>query len=328
MKKKIGIVGATGLVGKELLLLLEEKKVSFNSLRLFASERSKGQTVRFRDQSISIELLSEEALKDLDYLFFCSTDDISKTWVPIATQQGICCIDNSSAFRMDSDVPLIVPEINPEALLSSNSLIIANPNCTTIITLMALHALHHQFGLRRFMASSYQAVSGAGTAGIQALTSTGPQRDVIATQTFGEPILNNAIPQIGSFSDNGYTSEEVKMLNESRKILDLPHLKVAATCVRIPVLRAHSVSISAEFQSPISLAAATAALQNDPDVEFFSDHTFPSALRQSHHDKVGVGRLRLNTCWDNALSLWAVGDQIRKGAALNALQIFLLRESK
>lgn len=325
MSKKIGIVGATGLVGIELLSLFEEREVSFQELRLFSSDKSCGKIVHCDKQEYEVERLVKDRLLGLDYIFFCSTKEVSNEYVPFAAENGACCIDNSASFRQDPKVPLVVPEINKEDARKHNG-IIANPNCSTIIALMALFPLHKLFDMTGFCASTYQAVSGVGYKGIKSLIDDSNKENSTSVSVFGEQILHNAIPKIGDFFEDGYSSEEIKMLNESRKILSLQNLKVSATCVRVPVVRAHSMSIIAQFRKKVDLDMAKESLDSADGVDFFDRGTFPTPLRQAGRNNISVGRLRVNTFLENALEMWVVGDQIRKGAALNALQIFELLE--
>ncbi|MDR2776525.1 MAG: aspartate-semialdehyde dehydrogenase [Puniceicoccales bacterium] len=319
MSIKIGIIGATGIVGSEFISLLEERKISVTDLYLFASEKSDGKKIRFKDKNIRVEKLEKSKLENLDYSFFCSSEEISKKFIPVAAANDICCIDNSAAFRLHRDVPLVIPEINPHALENHKN-IIANPNCSTIIALMALFPLHQRFGLSGFCVSTYQAVSGVGLAGIEALKQDMVGNFALSQDIFGEQILQNAIPKIGQFSLNGYSSEELKMSNESRKILSLQKLKVSSTCVRLPILRAHSMSIIARFRSPFDLDEAEQILSTNEHIDYFPN-AFPTPLKQACKNNVGIGRLRKDTFLKNAATMWAVGDQIRKGAALNAIQI-------
>lgn len=325
MSKKIGIVGATGLVGTELLSLFEEREVSFQELRLFASDKSFGKIVHCDGQEYEVERLVKDRLLGLDYIFFCSTKEVSNEYVPFAAENVACCIDNSASFRQDPKVPLVVPEINKEDARKHNG-IIANPNCSTIIALMALFPLHKLFDMTGFCVSTYQAVSGVGYKGIKSLIDDSNKENSTSVSVFGEQILHNAIPKIGDFFEDGYSSEEIKMLNESRKILSLQNLKVSATCVRVPVVRAHSMSIIAQFRKKVDLDMAKESLVSVDGVDFFDRGTFPTPLKQAGRNNISVGRLRVNTFLENALEMWVVGDQIRKGAALNALQIFELLE--
>lgn len=325
MSKKIGIVGATGLVGTELLSLFEEREVSFQELRLFASDKSCGKIVHCDEQEYEVERLVKDRLLGLDYIFFCSSKEVSHEYIPFAADHGACCIDNSASFRQDPKVPLVVPEINKEDARKHKG-IIANPNCSTTIALMALFPLHKLFAMTGFCVSTYQAVSGVGYKGIKSLIDYSNKENSTSASVFGEQILHNAIPKIGDFFEDGYSSEEIKMLNESRKILSLQNLKVSATCVRVPVVRAHSMSIIAQFRKKVDLDMAKEGLTSADGVDFFDRGTFPTPLKQAGRNNISVGRLRVNTFLENALEMWVVGDQIRKGAALNALQIFELLE--
>lgn len=323
----VAIVGATGAVGVEILSCLENRNFPLKSLKLLASARSTGKQVSFRGKMLTVEELTENSFEGVDLALFSAGGDISRQFAPIAASAGCVVVDNSSAFRQDPDVPLVVPEINPEAALNHPRNIIANPNCTTIITLMALYPLHLKFGLKTIIASSYQAVSGSGQHGITELEN---QVRAIAD---GHPftpsvypcqIAFNVIPQIDSFTDTGYTKEELKMLNESRKILSLPDLKVTCTCVRVPVYRSHSISAIAQFERPVSVEEARKAYDGMPGIAIKDDpatSTWPTPLDTTCQDTCLVGRIRKDLAIDNALNLWAVGDQVLKGAALNAVQI-------
>jgi aspartate-semialdehyde dehydrogenase len=323
----VAIVGATGAVGVEMLLCLEQRNFPLGKLKLLASARSAGKRVKFRGEDVVIEELTHDSFKGVDIALFSAGGGISKEFGPSAAAAGAVVIDNSSAFRMDADVPLVVPEINPEAAKNHPKNIIANPNCTTIISLMALAPLHEKFGLKSVIASSYQAVSGSGAQGIIELEE---QVKAIATGQPFEPkvyprqIAFNVIPQVDVFTDNGYTKEELKMLHEGRKIMGLENLKVSCTCVRVPVYRSHSVSITAEFEKPVDVEAARAAYAGKPGVQLKDDpanKVFPVPLDTTGKDDCLVGRIRKNIVLENALDLWVVGDQVRKGAALNAVQI-------
>ena len=270
----------------------------------------------------------------MDLALFSAGGDISREFAPIAGAAGCVVVDNSSAFRQEADVPLVVPEINPEAAFNHPRNIIANPNCTTIITLMALFPLHQQFGLKTVIASSYQAVSGSGQHGITEL------ENQVRSIADGHPVVNkvypcqiafNLIPQIDAFTDTGYTKEELKMLNEGRKILSLPELRVTCTCVRVPVYRSHSVSVTAQFDKPVDVEAAKACFESKPGVALMDDpsaNKWPTPMDSTNGDTCFVGRIRKDMAIDNALTLWVVGDQIRKGAALNAVQIAELLVSR
>lgn len=323
----VAIVGATGAVGVEMLQCLEQRNFPLGKLTLLASARSAGKKTTFRGEELVIEELTHDCFEGVDIALFSAGGGISKEFGPSAAKAGAVVIDNSSAFRMDDGVPLVVPEINPEAVKDRPKNIIANPNCTTIISLMALAPLHEAFGLKSIVASTYQAVSGSGAQGIIELEE---QMKALAT---GQPIVQkvyprqiayNVIPQVDVFTDNGYTKEEMKMLNEGRKIMGLSDLLVSCTCVRVPVMRSHSVSITAQFEKPVDVAAAHAAYGGKPGVRVVDDPSnmqFPVPLDTTNQDDCLVGRVRKNLVFENALDLWVVGDQVRKGAALNAVQI-------
>ncbi len=325
--KHLAIVGATGAVGQEMLLCLEQRDFPVKSLTLLASARSAGKRFIFRGEEIEVKELTHDSFAGIDIALFSAGGGISKEFAPSAAAAGCVVIDNSSAFRMDDDVPLVVPEINPDAARQAPRNIIANPNCSTIIALMGLAPLHRAFGLKAVIASTYQAVSGSGAQGIIELEE---QVVALAAGESFEPkvypcqIAFNVIPQVDVFLDNGYTKEELKMLHEGRKIMDLPELKVSCTCVRVPVYRSHSISITAQFERPVEVAAARAAYGESPGVALKDDPSkkeFPVPLDTTGKDDCLVGRIRENLVLDNALDLWVVGDQVRKGAALNAVQI-------
>jgi len=328
MSKKyhVAIVGATGAVGIELLRVMERRDFPVADLRLLASPRSAGKSLEFRGQDFSITALEQNSFAGIDLAFFSAGAGTAKQFGPIAQRAGAVVIDNSSAFRMDVDVPLVIPEINPEDIRRHRGMI-ANPNCTTAVALMALHPLHSAFGLRRVFASSYQAVSGSGSRAIEEL-----KQQVEATvgggqavaRVYPHPIAFNVLPHVDSFLDTGYTREEMKMQNEGRKIMHLPDFRASVTCVRVPVYRAHSVAISAEFERPVSLEAARTALAKASGLylidEPLSDR-YPTPLAAAGKDNCQVGRLRLDCALENGLGLWVSGDQLLKGAALNAVQI-------
>lgn len=325
--KVVAIVGATGAVGVEMLRCLEERNFPVGQLRLLASARSAGKKVPFHGGEVVVEELTHESFAGVDIALFSAGGSISLEFGPSAAAAGAVVIDNSSAFRMDAGVPLVVPEINPGAAADRPRGIIANPNCTTIITLMGLWPLHRAFGLKSIIASSYQAVSGSGAQGIIEL------ENQLAALVAGQPIERNVypaqiacnvIPQVDKFTEDGYTKEELKMLNEGRKILGLPELRVTCTCVRVPVMRSHSVSVTATFQKPVSVAAAREAFAGYPGVRLVDDPAnghYPMPLDTTGKDDCLVGRIRLDNVLENSLALWVVGDQVRKGAALNAVQI-------
>lgn len=324
---RVAIVGATGAVGVEILSCLETRAFPLTSLKLLASARSAGKQVAFRGQMLTVEELTEQSFENVDLALFSAGGDISRRFAPIAAAAGCVVVDNSSAFRQDPDVPLVVPEINPEAAFNHPRNIIANPNCTTIITLMALFPLHQRFGLKTVIASSYQAVSGSGQHGIAELENQ--VRAIVdghpvEHKVYPKQIAFNLLPQIDTFTDNGYTKEELKMLHESRKIMSLPGLNVTCTCVRVPVYRSHSISVIAGFEQPVDLDEARRAFAGKPGVEVMDDPArgvWPTPLDSTNGDTCYVGRMRLDMAVENALNLWVVGDQVRKGAALNAVQI-------
>ena len=328
MSKKyhVAIVGATGAVGIELLRVMERRDFPVADLRLLASPRSAGKSLEFRGQDFSITALEQNSFAGIDLAFFSAGAGTAKQFGPIAQRAGAVVIDNSSAFRMDVDVPLVIPEINPEDIRGHRGMI-ANPNCTTAVALMALHPLHSAFGLRRVFASSYQAVSGSGSRAIEEL-----KQQVEATvgggqavaRVYPHPIAFNVLPHVDSFLDTGYTREEMKMQNEGRKIMHLPDFRASVTCVRVPVYRAHSVAISAEFERPVSLEAARAALAKASGLDLIDEplsDRYPTPLAAAGKDNCQVGRLRLDCALENGLGLWVSGDQLLKGAALNAVQI-------
>ena len=324
----IAIVGATGAVGIEMLNCLEERNFQAASVTLLASARSAGKKLSYKGEELTIKELTHEAFQGIDIALFSAGGGISKKFAPSAVSAGATVIDNSSAFRMDEGVPLIVPEINPEAAKDTPKGIIANPNCTTIISLMGLFPLHKAFGLKSIIASSYQAVSGSGAAGIAELetqVNALSKGEETVNEVYPKQIAFNVIPHVDVFQDGGYTKEEWKMLNEGRKILNLPDLNVTCTCVRVPVYRSHSVSITAQFEKPITVEAAKAAYtENFSGIKLCDDPEkalYPTPLDTTLKDDCLVGRIRKDMVLDNALALWVVGDQVKKGAALNAVQI-------
>ena len=321
----VAIVGATGAVGQELLQLLHERAFPFSQLRLFASARSAGKKVTCAGKTYTVEETKPGVFADIDVGFFAAGGSVTRALAPDAIKAGCLVIDKSSAFRMDPEVPLVIPEINPEQLLKHKGLI-ANPNCSTAVTLMALWPLHKAFGLKRYFASTYQSVSGTGAEAIRELD------DQIQCSVKGQPITKkvypyqiayNLIPQIDTFGSDLYTGEENKMMLESRKIMGLPQLKVSATCVRVPVVRAHSISVNAEFERPVTVEAAREAIAAFGGAELVDDpanRKYPTPLDFTRKVKCGVGRIRIDTAFDNGLALWVSGDNLWKGAALNAVQ--------
>jgi aspartate-semialdehyde dehydrogenase len=321
----VGIVGATGAAGQELLRLLHERRFPMARLRLFASARSAGKTMSHAGREYPVEEAKPEVFADLDLAFFAAGGSATRSLAPHAVKAGCLVIDKSSAYRMQPDVPLVIPEINPEGLRSHQG-IIANPNCSTAIALMGLWPLHRRFGLKRYIAATYQSVSGSGAQGVVELdqqVKAYAAGTPIAKHFYPYQIAFNLIPQVDTFGPNGYTGEETKMMQESRKIMGLPELRVSATCVRVPVVRAHSVSITAEFERPVSVEAARAAIAEFPGAQLVDDpsrQAYPTPLDFSRQVKCGVGRIRIDTALDNALSFWVSGDNLWKGASLNAIQ--------
>ena len=326
MAYRIGIVGVTGAVGQELLALLAKRNFPVEELRPLASARSAGSKVAFGGREWTVQEAKPEAFAGLDFAVFSAGGSVSLALAEEAVRRGCVVIDNSSAFRMRDDVPLVVPEINA-ATLDAHRGIVANPNCSTAIALMGLTPLHRAFGLRRFAAATYQAVSGTGAEAMRELDTqvrAWAAGQTSAPKVYPHPIAFNVIPHVDSFLDDGYTKEEMKMLNEGRKILGHPTLRVTTTCVRVPVFRAHSIAINAEFERPVDLAVARKAIADFDGAELCDNpatKTYPMPLDYAGKEKCGIGRLRRDTLFDNGLSLWVCGDQLWKGAALNAVQI-------
>ena len=325
-KYRVAVVGATGAVGGEMLRVMERRNFPVASLRLLASARSAGTTLKFQGQDIAVEPLGVNSFEGIDVALFSAGGGISREYAPVAVKSGAIVVDNSSAFRMQENVPLVVPEINGGDVAQHKG-IIANPNCTTVVTLMALYPLHQKFRVKRIFASSYQAVSGAGARAIEELKE---QVKVVAAGHAVQPgifphqIAFNVIPQVDSFLETGYTKEEMKMQNEGRRIMHLPTFKASITCVRVPVYRAHSVAVSAEFEKPVNVSEARAAIAAFPGLQIQDDTvapSYPMPLGAAGQDDCFVGRLRLDCALENGLAFWVCGDQLLKGAALNAVQI-------
>lgn len=322
----IAIVGASGAVGVEMLRVLERRNFPVGEMRLLSSARSAGKKQTFKGQEITLEELTKESFKGVDIALFSAGGGISKEYASSAVDAGAVVVDNSSAFRIDPDVPLVVPEINPDAARNHKG-IIANPNCTTAITLMALNPLHQAFGVKRLWASTYQAVSGSGAQALEELKKQIGQLandEEVTREVYPHQIANNVLPHVDSFLDTGYTKEEMKMENEGRKIMNHPDLRVSCTCVRVPVYRAHSVSVSAEFEKDVSVEAARQVLSKAPGLDLLDDTAnlvYPMPLDIAEKDNCAVGRIRKDCALDNGLAFWVVGDQLLKGAALNAVQI-------
>ncbi len=334
MGHSIAIVGVTGAVGQEFLRILDERKYSFDDLRLFASPRSAGSSVPFRGKTYKVEALDKGCFKGVDVALFSAGASISREWAPRAVESGTVVVDNSSAFRYEKDIPLVVPEINPGAI-DKHAGIIANPNCTTIIIAVAIYPLHQKAGLKRVVAATYQASSGAGAKAMEELKTQ--TRDVLDGKTvtpgiFPTQIAFNLFPHIDVFVEDDYTKEEMKVTWESRKIMGLPGLNVVTTAVRVPVLRAHSAAVFLEFERPITPDEARAVLRKAPGVKVVDDpkeKMYPTPLRASDQDDVLVGRIRRDPTVERGLALFCAGDQLRKGAATNAIQIAeLLRDKK
>ncbi len=324
---KIAIVGASGAVGQEFLKILEERPLPIDRLVLFGSERSAGRTYRFRGQELTVKLLQHnDDFKEIDFALVSAGAGTSREYAETITRHGTIMIDNSSAFRMDADVPLVVPEVNPDDARQAPRRIIANPNCTTIQMVVALQALERLSHIRRVRVASYQSASGAGAAAMAELERQHAQLSAGEEPTvekFAFQLAYNVIPHIDVFTDNDYTKEEMKMFNETRKIMH-SDVQVSATCVRVPVMRAHSESIWIETERPLSVEEARAAFAAAPGVVLTDDPAnkqYPMPLFVAGHDPVYVGRIRKDLACDNGLTFWCVSDQIRKGAALNAVQI-------
>lgn len=327
MKKfKVGILGATGAVGMEMMNILKERNFPIEELKLFSSSRSAGKEIEFDGTTIIVQEASEDAFAGLDIVLGAAENDIAEKFASAIKSAGAVFVDNSSAFRLDEDVPLVVPEINPEDVKKHNG-IISNPNCTTIITCTAVNALSSASRIVSMNASTYQAVSGAGAAGpkeLQAEVEAEMKGESYAPEVFQYQIAYNLIPQIGGNAFEGYTSEEMKLQNEGRKIMHNPELKVNCTCVRVPVVRSHSISVQLVTERKISVEEARNILSAAPGVKLVDDlenKQYPMPLDTSNQDLVFVGRIRDDLIDDNGLVLWCCGDQVRKGAATNAVQI-------
>ena len=318
---KLAIVGATGLVGRTALTVLEEKNLPISEYVFFASERSEGTKLMFKGKEYTVRKLTEESFDEgFDFAIFSAGGDTSKHFSPIAASKGCIVVDNSSAFRMDEDVPLVVPEVNPETIKENHG-IIANPNCSTIQAVVPLKVLNDLYKIKRIVYSTYQAVSGAGQKGVidleEGLKGNPPQK-------FPYAIVNNCLPHIDVFTENGYTKEELKMINETRKILNEPNLRITATTVRVPVINSHSESINVEFEKDFDLNELKDALKNAKGIIVEDDpenNIYPLASNATGHDEVYVGRIRRDESVESGINFWCVADNIRKGAASNAIQI-------
>ncbi len=323
--QRIAVVGATGAVGQTTLKILEQRKFPIRELRAYASARSAGKTVTFAGESVTVERLDAGSFKGIDIALFSAGSEQSREFAPLAVKAGAIVVDKSSAFRMDPDVPLVVPEINGAAARRHKG-IVAVPNCTTIVTVMPLKPLHDLGRLRRVVATSFQAVSGAGVNGVAELreqTMAWSKGEAIKPKFFQHQIAFNLIPA-GKFVEGGYTDEEIKLVNETRKILDQPELAISATTVRVPVFTTHSISVNVETETKIAVADAREAFAHFPGIRLFDDpaqNRYPMPILVEGQDDCFVGRIREDLSCPNALNFWVVGDQLRKGAALNGIQI-------
>lgn len=322
----VAILGATGAVGREMMKILAERSFPVEELRLLASPRSAGQKLLWQGRELTVQPAEDSAFEGMDIVLGAAENDIAKRFAPAIVKAGAVFVDNSSAFRMDPNVPLVIPEINPEDARRHKG-IIANPNCTTIVSLVAINALNQDSPIQSIIASSYQAVSGAGAGGPRELMEEVEllrEGKSVHPQVFQYQIAYNVIPQIGGEAYEGYTSEEMKMQNEGRKIMHLPDLRVSCTCVRVPVVRSHSVSLVVRTREKISVRRARELIAAAPGcrlVDDLSSRRYPMPLDTSDQDTVFVGRIREDLTCDNGLNIWCCGDQVRKGAATNAVQI-------
>lgn len=337
-KPSLAVVGATGAVGTVMLDILSKRKDVYGEIRLIASARSAGKKLTCRGQELTVVALTPEAFEGIDIAMFDVPDEVSLQWAPIAVSKGCVVVDNSGAFRMDKDVPLVVPEVNPDQVKNRSNGIISNPNCTTLSMIVAMGALHKQYGLKEIVVASYQAASGAGQSGLDILrkqisevantevgNTAGDIKKVVKDNgPFPAPLALNVIPWAGSLKEDGYSSEELKVRNESRKILGIANLKVSATCVRVPVLTTHSLAVHAIFEKEVFRQVAQDVLKNAAGVELIDDpenHKFPTPADVVGTDPTWVGRVRKSLDDPNALDLFVCGDNLRKGAALNTAQI-------
>lgn len=320
-RNKVAIIGATGLVGRTVLKVIEEKDLFPMEYVLFSSKKSAGCKIEFGGINYVVQELTETSFNiGFDYAIFCAGGEVSKKYIPIAVSKGCIVIDNSSVYRMDKNVPLVVPEVNSEKIYENNG-IIANPNCSTIQAVVPLKPIHDRYTIKRIVFSTYQAVSGAGRAGIEDLENGW---NGFENKKFPHPIFNNCLPHIDVFMDDGYTKEEHKLIKETRKILEVPNLPITATAVRVPVLNCHSESINIELENNFDIYDIKILLQNSSGIILVDDvekNFYPLATKADGHDEVFVGRLRRDFSVSNGLNLWVVADNLRKGAATNAVQI-------
>ena len=325
-KVNVAVLGATGAVGREMLKVLEERDFPINQLKALASARSAGKALPFKGGEVIVEEATDASFEGMDIVLGAASNEMAKRFAPAIVKAGAVFVDNSSAFRMRDDVPLIVPEINPQDVKNHHG-IISNPNCSTIITLVAVAGLNKVSPIQTMVASTYQAVSGAGANGLIELENQAKayvNGEPMEINVFQHQIAFNLIPQIGSDTGNGYTTEEMKMQNEGRKIMHLPNLRVTCTCVRVPVMRSHSISVTLRTERKITVEEARAAIAAAPGcrlVDDLNNKVYPMPLDTSDQDIVFVGRIREDLTSDNGISLWCCGDQVRKGAATNAIQI-------
>jgi aspartate-semialdehyde dehydrogenase len=337
-KPSLAVVGATGAVGRVMLDILSKRENVYGKIRLIASAKSAGKKLFCRGEELTVVALSPEAFEGIDIAMFDVPDEISREWAPIAASKGAVVVDNSGAFRMDKDVPLVVPEVNPQEIKNRLKGVISNPNCTSLSMIVAIGALHKEYGLKELVVASYQAASGVGQSGLDTLREqinlvankqvgdeAGDIRKVVKDfGPFSDPLVHNVIPWAGSLKEDGYSSEELKVRNESRKILGLPNLKVSATCVRVPVLTTHSLAVHAVFEKEVSRFVAQEVLRNAAGVELVDDpknYKFPTPADVVGTDPTWVGRVRKSLDDANAIELFVCGDNLRKGAALNTAQI-------
>lgn len=330
---KVAVVGATGAVGNMMIKVLEERRFPVETLTLLASERSKGKKLSFRGNEVEVQVLTEDSFKELELALFSAGASVSKKFAPLAARDGCIVVDNSSAFRMDPEVPLVVPEVNPDDVEKHKG-IIANPNCSTIQMVVALKPIYDKAGIRRIVVSTYQAVSGTGkramaelSAQVRAIVNS----ENVRSEVYPHQIAFNCLPHIGSFLPNGYTEEEMKMVNETRKILGDPNIQVTATTVRVPVYYGHSEAINIETEHKISAEEVRTLLKNAPGVKVVDDPTnfvYPMPLDAEGQDETLVGRIREDISIPNGIDMWVVADNIRKGAATNAVQIAEILSSR
>lgn len=324
----VAVAGATGLVGSQMLACLAERDFPIKSIKMLASARSAGRTIQFKGESFTVEELTEKSFKNVDIAFFSAGGAVSKKFAPVAAADGCVVIDNSKTWRMDPDIPLVVPEVNPHAVAGySKKGIIANPNCSTIQMVVALAPIHRKVGIKRIVVSTYQAVSGTGKAAVDELMEQSRailESQPIEKKVYPHQIAFNCLPHIGSFLETGYTDEEMKMVNETRKILEDDGIAVSPTTIRVPVFYGHSESVNVETVNPITPDEVRSVLEKAPGVKVVdnpSSNIYPLAVEAAGRDETFVGRIRKDTSVENGIDMWIVADNIRKGAATNAIQI-------